>query len=101
MTHWGSPTTADGIVVSRNTITENGAGAGPPLRGGICLHGGQADGNGRLMVSTNEIALNGGFGLCNHPEGNSLKISLSDNRIHGNTEGDSSWFTAEPPPAFY
>jgi hypothetical protein len=97
----GSPTTADGIVVSRNTIVGNGAGAGPPLRGGICLHGGQADGNGRLIVSTNEISLNGGFGLCNHPEGNSLKISLAGNTIHGNTDGASNWFTPEAPPAFF
>jgi hypothetical protein len=88
-------------VVSRNTIIENGAGGGPPLRGGICLHGGQADGNGRLMVSTNEIALNGGFGLCNHPEGNSLQISLSGNTIHDNTDGESAWFTPEAPPAFF
>jgi hypothetical protein len=101
MTNWGSPKTADGIVVSGNTITGNGAGGGPPLRGGICLHGGQADGNGRLMVSTNEIALNGGFGLCNHPEGNSLQISLSGNTVHGNTDGESNWFTPEAPPAFF
>jgi hypothetical protein len=90
-TNSGLPKTADALSIFRNTIAGNGLGAGPALRGGICLHGGQANGKGHLTVTRNEIAFNGGFGLCDHPEGNNLKISLSRNSIHDNTDGDSNW----------
>jgi hypothetical protein len=90
-TNLGLPKTADDFAISRNAIIGNGLGSGPALRGGICLHGGQANGKGRLVVTRNEIAFNGGYGLCEHPEGSNLKTSLSKNSIHDNSDGDSNW----------
>jgi hypothetical protein len=69
----------------------NGQSSGPFLRGGICLQGGQADGAGRLSVTRNKIVANGGFGLCRHPEGFNMQLSLSKNTIRDNTDGDSAW----------
>lgn len=90
-TNSGPPKTADDFTIIRNTINGNGLGSGPSLRGGICLHGGQKNGKGRLSVTRNEIAFNTGYGLCNHPEGNNLKISLSRNTVHDNSDGNSDW----------
>lgn len=90
-TNSGLPLVADQLKLTQNTITRNGASNGPFLRGGICLQGGQADGNGRLSVTSNKITKNGGWGLCRHPEGFNMKISLSKNKIKDNTAGDSQW----------
>ena len=90
-TNTGLPTVADQIVIDGNSITQNGVSGGPFLRGGICLQGGQADGNGHLGVTSNQILNNGGWGLCKHPEGFNMRITLSGNTISGNTDGDSQW----------
>jgi Right handed beta helix region len=90
-TNFGLPTVADQIKLSGNTITRNGQSDGPFLRGGICLQGGQADGKGQLSVTTNQIIGNGGYGLCRHPDGFNMQISLSGNTIRDNTDGDSAW----------
>jgi hypothetical protein len=90
-TNSGLPNSADDFAITRNTINGNGLGSGPSLRGGVCLHGGQANGKGRLSVTRNEIAFNTGYGLCNHPEGNNLKISQSRNNVHDNSDGNSDW----------
>jgi hypothetical protein len=90
-TNSGLPLVADQIKLSANTITRNGASSGPFLRGGICLQGGQANGNGRLTVTSNQIVANEGFGLCRHPEGFNMNISLSNNVLRDNTDGDSAW----------
>ncbi len=90
-TNFGLPAVADQIKLEGNTITRNGQSSGPFLRGGICLQGGQADGNGRLSVTSNQIVANGGFGLCRHPEGFNMQIAISKNTIRDNTDGDSAW----------
>lgn len=90
-TNSGLPTVADQIKLSGNTITRNGQSNGPFLRGGICLQGGQADGQGRLSVVKNQIVANGGFGLCRHPEGFTMQVSLAKNTVRDNTDGDSAW----------
>ena len=59
--------------------------------GGICLQGGQADGQGRLSVTKNKIVANGGVGLCRHPEGFNMRISLSKNKIKKNSDGNNAW----------
>jgi hypothetical protein len=90
-TNSGLPTVADQIKLSGNTITRNGQSNGPFLRGGICLQGGQADGQGRLSVTKNKIVANGGVGLCRHPEGFNMRISLSKNKIKNNSDGNNAW----------
>jgi parallel beta helix pectate lyase-like protein len=90
-TNFGLPTVADKIKLAGNTITRNGQSSGPFLRGGICLQGGQANGSGRLSVTSNQIVANGGFGLCRHPEGFNMQISLSKNMVRDNSDGDSAW----------
>lgn len=82
---------ADAGFTHSPSITQNGASSGPFLRGGICLEGGQADGKGRLGVTSNQILGNGGWGLCRHPEGFDMQITLSGNTISGNTDGASQW----------
>jgi hypothetical protein len=90
-TNFGLPTVADQIKLSGNTITRNGQSSGPFLHGGICLQGGQADGEGRLSVTKNRITANDGFGLCRHPEGFNMRISLSKNKIKNNSDGNNAW----------
>lgn len=90
-TNSGLPLVADRITLSGNTISRNGASSGPFLRGGVCLQGGQADGNGHLLVKNNKIVDNGGWGLCRHPDGFTMLISLSKNKLRGNSDGDSQW----------
>lgn len=90
-TNAGLPVVADRITIKGNTIVRNGASSGPFLRGGICLQGGQADGNGHLTVSKNTINRNGGWGLCRHPDGFDMRISLSKNKIQNNSDGQSQW----------
>ena len=68
-TNSGLPTVADQIKLSGNTITRNGQSNGPFLRGGICLQGGQADGQGRLSVTKNKIVANGGCRALPAPRG--------------------------------
>jgi parallel beta helix pectate lyase-like protein len=90
-TNDGLPQTADQIKLTGNTITGNAAGAGPFLRGGVCLQGGQANGKGRLTLTSNRISGNGGWGLCKHPDGFVMRVTLSRNSIFGNELGDSQW----------
>ena len=90
-TNSGLPAVADQIKLSGNTITRNGQSNGPFLRGGICLQGGQADGQGRLSVTKNKIVANGGVGLCRHPEGFNMRITLSKNKIKDNADGNNAW----------
>ena len=87
----GLPGVADRITLSGNSITRNGASTGPFLRGGVCLQGGQSDGRGRLHLVANEIAGNGGWGLCSHDAGFDMKVTLSCNLIHDNGDGNSQW----------
>ena len=61
------PTVADDLTLTQNTISNNAKSYGPFLRGGICLQGGQANGQGHLTVTENTVDDNGGFGLCKHP----------------------------------
>ena len=90
-TNAGLPAVADGIALTDNRITRNASSHGPFLRGGICLQGGQADGRGHLTVSGNTITYNGGYGLCKHPAGYHMQITLGPNTIYGNESGNSQW----------
>jgi Right handed beta helix region len=90
-TNAGLPAVADQITLSGNAIAHNGQSSGPFLRGGICLQGGQADGQGRLTVISNQIVGNGGYGLCRHPEGFTMQITLDRNVLRDNADGDSEW----------
>ncbi len=87
----GRPGIADQITLSGNTITGNGASSGSFLRGGVCLQGGQVDGHGRLSLIANEIAGNGGWGLCSDPSGFDMQITLLCNVIHDNADGENRW----------
>ncbi len=91
-TNAGLPTVADQITVTGNTISNNAKSYGPFLRGGICLQGGEADGLGRLTVTTNTITDNGGYGLCKHPfDGYTMQLTVSGNVFARNELGDSEW----------
>jgi hypothetical protein len=91
-TNAGLPLVADQLTVTENTISRNAKSYGPFLRGGICLQGGQADGLGRLTVTSNTITNNGGYGLCKHPfDGYQMQLTLSGNVFSGNELGDSEW----------
>ncbi len=90
-TNQGLPATADQIKLSGNSITGNAVDTGPFLRGGVCLQGGQANGKGRLSLVSNTISGNGGWGLCSHPDGFAMRITLTRNTIFGNELGDSQW----------
>jgi hypothetical protein len=87
----GRPGVADQIKLSGNAITYNGLRTGSFLRGGVCLQGGQSDGGGNLRLIANEIAGNGGYGLCTDAAGFDMQIALSCNLVHGNADGDSQW----------
>jgi hypothetical protein len=87
----GLPFVADQITLTQNLISANAKTYGPFLRGGVCLQGGQADGKGRLAVTSNQIVDNGGFGLCKHPDGFVMQITLSKNVFARNELGDSQW----------
>jgi hypothetical protein len=91
-TNAGLPTVADELTVTENTISNNAKSYGPFLRGGICIQGGQADGLGRLTVTSNTITDNGGYGLCKHPfDGYRMQLTLAGNVFAGNELGDSEW----------
>ncbi len=87
----GRPEVADQIALSGNAITFNGVLQGPWIRGGVCLQGGQSDGRGSLRLVANEIAGNGGYGLCSDDSGYSMQIALYCNVIRDNAYGDSQW----------
>jgi parallel beta helix pectate lyase-like protein len=87
----GRPGVADQIALSGNAITFNGVLSGPWIRGGVCLQGGQSDGRGTLRLVANEIAGNGGYGLCSDDSGYAMQIALMCNVIHDNAYGDSQW----------
>lgn len=87
----GRPDVADQISLSGNAITFNGVRSGAFLRGGVCLQGGQSDGGGTLRLTANEIAGNGGYGLCTDATGFDMQIALSCNLVHDNAYGDSQW----------
>jgi hypothetical protein len=87
----GRPNIADQIQLSGNAITYNSVMNGPFLRGGVCLQGGQSDGSGTLLLNANEIAGNGGYGLCTDATGFDMRIALWCNRVHDNGDGDSQW----------
>ncbi len=84
------PDVADQIVLDSNTITGNGVGAGSFLHGGVCLQGGQADGNGHLSMTNNQITNNVGYGLCT--TGYNMQVTVSGNTISGNTSGNDQLF---------
>jgi hypothetical protein len=87
----GRPGVADQIALLGNAITFNGVLRGSWIRGGVCLQGGQSDGRGTLRLVANEIAGNGGYGLCSDDSGYAMQIALMCNVIHGNAFGDSQW----------
>jgi len=87
----GRPGVADQIALSGNAITFNGVLSGPWIRGGVCLQGGQSDGQGTLRLVANEIVGNGGYGLCSDESGYAMQIALLCNVIHDNAYGDSQW----------
>ncbi len=88
----GLPYVADGITLTQNVISANAKTLGPFLRGGVCLQGGQADGNGHLAVTANQIVDNGGFGLCKHPtDGFVMQVTVKKNVFARNELGDSEW----------
>jgi Right handed beta helix region len=86
------PTVADDLTLTQNTISDNAKSYGPFLRGGVCLQGGQADGQGHLTVTNNTLDDNGGFGFCKHPfDGYNLQLTVFGNAFSGNELGDSEW----------
>ena len=91
VTRSGPPKIASEIDLSGNAITSNSVMTGQFLRGGVCLQGGQADGQGTLSLVANEISGNGGYGLCSDATGFDMQIALWCNRVHGNGDGDSQW----------
>ncbi len=95
----GRPGVADQISLSGNTITFNGVLGGSWMHGGVCLQGGQSDGRGTLRLVANEIAGNGGYGLCSDDSGYAMQIALLCNLIHDNAYGDSQWGDLGGPTA--
>jgi hypothetical protein len=87
----GRPGVADQISLLGNAITFNGVLRGSWIKGGVCLQGGQSDGRGTLRLIANQIAGNGGYGLCTDDSGYAMQIALMCNAIHGNAFGDSQW----------
>jgi hypothetical protein len=86
------PTVADDLTLTGNTITDNAHSNGPFLRGGVCLQGGQKDGQGHLAVTNNTVTNNGGYGFCKHPfDGYNLLLTVLGNVFSGNELGDSEW----------
>jgi parallel beta helix pectate lyase-like protein len=87
------PDHADQIVVDSNTITKNGLSSGSFLHGGVCLQGGQAGGQGRLSVTSNQITNNVGFGLCTTDNPLRMQVTLSPaNTVSGNTDPNTNSF---------
>jgi hypothetical protein len=91
VTATGPPKVARQITLSANTIAFNSVTTGEFLRGGVCLQGGQSDGQGTLRLVANEIANNGGYGLCSDAAGFDMRVALSCNRLHDNADGESQW----------
>lgn len=87
----GAPKVARQITLSGNAITFNSVTTGQFLRGGVCLQGGQSDGRGTLRLIANEIAGNGGYGLCSDAVGFSMQVAMACNHVHDNADGDSQW----------
>jgi len=87
----GLPRVASQITLAANTIAFNSVTTGEFLRGGVCLQGGQSDGQGTLRLIANEIAHNGGYGLCSDAAGFDMRVALACNRLHDNTDGESQW----------
>jgi hypothetical protein len=87
----GRPGVADQISLLGNAITFNGVLRGSWIKGGVCLQGGQSDGRGTLRLIANQIAGNGGYGLCSDDSGYAMQIALMCNVIQGNAFGDSQW----------
>ena len=84
----GAPAEAGPIEILRNRIEGNGTKETPPVRGGIIVEGGQADGKGRVTIAGNEIRGNLGYGLGGHPTaGTTMVIDARDNVFAGNGEG--------------
>lgn len=98
VTSSGWPGVADQITLSGNSITRNGVLSGGYLRGGVCLQGGQSDRHGSLSLIGNEIAGNGGWGLCSDGVWD-LRVTLMCNLIHDNADGDDQWgaLSSTPP----
>jgi hypothetical protein len=82
---------ADGIVITYNLIAGNGLKPTPPIQGGIVVAGGQANGNGHLLVTHNQIVRNAVFGLGSTFGGTTLIVDAHDNRIEANRGGDVSF----------
>jgi len=87
----GLPRVASQITLAANTIAFNSVTTGEFLRGGVCLQGGESDGQGTLRLIANEIAHNGGYGLCSDATGFDMRVALACNRLHDNTDGESQW----------
>jgi hypothetical protein len=84
----GAPAEAGPIEILGNRIEGNGTKETPPVRGGIIVEGGQADGKGRVTIAGNEIRGNAGYGLGGHPaSGTTMVIDAHDNVFAGNTAG--------------
>ena len=84
----GPPADAGPIEILRNRIEGNGTKDTPPVRGGIIVEGGQADGKGRVTIVGNEIRANAGYGLGGHPTtGTTMVIDARDNVFAGNSDG--------------
>jgi hypothetical protein len=84
----GPPTEAGPIEILRNRIDGNGTKETPPVRGGIVVEGGQADGKGRVTIAANEIRGNAGYGLGGHPTtGTTMVIDAHDNVFARNAAG--------------
>jgi hypothetical protein len=82
------PAEAGPIEILGNRIEGNGTKETPPVRGGIVVEGGQADGKGRVTIAGNEIRGNAGYGLGGHPTfGTTMVIDAHDNLFVGNAAG--------------
>jgi hypothetical protein len=95
----GRPWTATQVIVAGNALTFNGLESGPFLRGGVCLQGGQHDGQGLVRLLANEISGNGGYGLCSDATGFKMVLSMACNDVHDNSDGNSQWGPVYPATA--
>lgn len=84
----GPAAEAGPVAILRNRIEGNGTKETPPVRGGIIVQGGQADGKGRVTIAGNEIRDNAGYGLAGHPTiGTTMILDAHDNLFSGNAAG--------------
>lgn len=82
---------ADRIALTYNLIAGNGLKPTPPIQGGIVVAGGQANGNGHLLVTHNHVAGNAEYGFGSTVVGTTLVVDAHDNRIESNGAGAVSF----------